>query len=49
MSKKNEVLGNEQKESTCCNCKICNSTYNTVPFKDSYICEDCVTFVKSES
>lgn len=28
-------------------CKICNSPDNTYPFKDSYICDECIEYIKN--
>lgn len=29
-----------------CSCKICASVYGVMVFKDSYICEDCIGYIK---
>lgn len=34
-------------ENKVCECKVCYSTYETTPFKDSFICEDCKSYVKN--
>ena len=27
-------------------CRICSGEYSNIEFKDSYICEECITYIK---
>ena len=36
----------DKKQVPICRCRICRSDESVVEFKNQYICEDCVTYVK---